>query len=46
MAEVTRLISASKTDIAQMSGQDLKRSIFKSEGRVVMAQHLLLRVKD
>lgn len=41
MAEVTRLISASKTDIEQMSGRDLKRSIFKSEGRVVMAQHLL-----
>lgn len=39
--EVTRLISASKTDFEKMSGRNLKRSIFKSEGRVVMAQHLL-----
>lgn len=38
---VTRLISASKTEFQKMSGRDLKRSIFKSEGRVVMAQHLL-----
>ena len=41
MAEVTRLISASKTEIQKMTGRELKRSIFKSEGRVVMAQHLL-----
>ncbi|ECJ9745150.1 hypothetical protein FQR52_01060 [Listeria monocytogenes] len=39
--EVTRLISASKQDFEQMNGRDLKRSIFKSEGRVVMGQHLL-----
>ncbi|MBC2286181.1 hypothetical protein [Listeria farberi] len=39
--EVTRLISASKQDFEQMNGRDLKRSIFKSEGRVVMSQHLL-----
>lgn len=41
MSEVVRLISASKSDFEKMSGRDLKRSIFKSEGRVVMAQHLL-----
>ena len=41
MSEVTRLISATKSDFEKMNGRDLKRSIFKSEGRVVMAQHLL-----
>lgn len=41
MSEVARLISASKSDFEKMSGRDMKRSIFKSEGRVVMAQHLL-----
>lgn len=41
MSEVIRLISAAKSDFEKMSGRDLKRSIFKSEGRVVMAQHLL-----
>lgn len=41
MSEVVRLISASKSDFEKMSGRELKRSIFKSEGRVVMAQHLL-----
>ncbi|EAA0025124.1 hypothetical protein AAU18_12775 [Listeria monocytogenes] len=39
--EVTRLISASKQDFEKMNGRDLKRSIFQSEGRVIMAQHLL-----
>lgn len=39
--DVTRLISASKTEFEKMTGRDLKQSIFKSEGRVVMAQHLL-----
>ena len=38
---VTRLISASKSDIEKMSHMDLKESILKSEGRVVMGQHLL-----
>lgn len=33
--EVTRLISASKQDFEQMNGRDLKRSIFKSEGKLV-----------
>ena len=37
----TRLISASKTEIEKMSPMDLKESIFKSEGRVIMGQHLL-----
>ncbi|EJM2939176.1 DUF7916 family protein [Listeria monocytogenes] len=39
--EVTRLISASKQDFEKMNGRELKRSIFQSEGRVIMAQHLL-----
>lgn len=38
---VTRLISASGVEILKMSSMDLKESIFKSEGRVVMGQHLL-----
>lgn len=38
---VVRLISASKSDFETMSAMDLKRSIEKSEGRVVMGQHLL-----
>jgi len=38
---VTRLISASGDEILKMSSMDLKESIFKSEGRVVMGQHLL-----
>ncbi len=41
MRDTTRLISASKTEINKMSPMDLKDSIFKSEGRVVMGQHLL-----
>lgn len=39
--EVVRLISASKTDFEKMNGRDLKKSIFMSEGRVVMGQHLI-----
>ena len=38
---VTRLISASGDEIKKMSPMELKESIFKSEGRVVMGQHLL-----
>ncbi len=38
---VTRFISASGDEILKMSSMDLKESIFKSEGRVVMGQHLL-----
>ena len=38
---VTRLISATGDEIKEMSPMDLKESIFKSEGRVVMGQHLL-----
>lgn len=38
---VPRLISAAGDEIAKMSPMDLKESIFKSEGRVVMGQHLL-----
>ena len=41
MSNVVRLISASKSEFEQMSPMDLKESIFKSEGRVVMGQHLL-----
>lgn len=41
MSDVTRLISASKTEIEAMSAMDLKEAVFKSEGRVVMGQHLI-----
>ena len=41
MSNVIRLISASKSDIEKMSAGELKESIFKSEGRVIMGQHLL-----
>ncbi|GEN49229.1 DUF7916 family protein [Ligilactobacillus pobuzihii] len=41
MKNVKRLINATYNDIAQMNGRNLKTSILKSEGRVIMAQHLL-----
>ena len=41
MVNITRLISASKSDFETMGPMDLKESIRKSEGRVVMGQHLL-----
>ena len=41
MNNVIRLISASKSDFEKMSPMDLKESILKSEGRVIMGQHLL-----
>lgn len=41
MSEVTRLINAQSSQIKNMSGRELKTSIMKSEGRVIMAQHLL-----
>lgn len=41
MSNVTRLISATGEEMMKMSPMDLKESIFKSEGRVVMGQHLL-----
>lgn len=41
MSNVVRLISASKSDIRKMSAMELKESIFKSESRVIMGQHLL-----
>lgn len=41
MSDVVRLISASKSEIEKMTPMDLKESIYKSEGRVVMGQHLL-----
>lgn len=43
--DVTRLISAAGTEIMAMKPMDLKRSILKSEGRVVMGQHLLFAGK-
>ncbi|MEC0184689.1 hypothetical protein P4H61_24755 [Paenibacillus peoriae] len=39
--QVIRLINASKKDFKQMNARDLKDSILRSEGRVVMGQHLL-----
>jgi len=38
---IVRLINASKKDLKGMTGRDLKKSILKSEGRVVMGQHLI-----
>ncbi len=38
---ITRLISATGEDIEKMSPMELKKSILKSERRVVMGQHLL-----
>ena len=40
MSNVVRLISASKSDFETMTPMALKESISKSEGRVVMGQHL------
>ena len=41
MENVKRLITASKSDFKKMTKDDLKRSIYKSEGRVIMGQHLV-----
>lgn len=41
MSDVVRLISASKSDFETMTPMEMKESIFKSEGRVIMGQHLL-----
>lgn len=41
MSSVVRLISATKSDFEKMSPMELKESIYKSEGRVIMGQHLL-----
>lgn len=41
MSDVVRLINASKTEIEKMTPMELKESILKSEGRVIMGQHLL-----
>lgn len=41
MSRPTRLINASKSDFEKMSPMDLKESIYDSEGRVIMGQHLL-----
>lgn len=45
MKDIVRLISASKSDFETMSPMDLKESILKSEGRVIMGQHLLFASK-
>ncbi|MBR2533944.1 MAG: hypothetical protein IKE50_04110 [Erysipelotrichaceae bacterium] len=41
MSNVIRLISATKSDFEKMSPMELKESIFKSESRTIMGQHLL-----
>lgn len=41
MKKNVRLINASRKDFNKMSIKDLKESIYKSEGRVIMGQHLL-----
>ncbi|MEX2805475.1 hypothetical protein AB3329_10315 [Streptococcus sp. H31] len=45
MNSVTRLISATGSDFKKFSPMDLKESIRKSEGRVIMGQHLLFDSK-
>lgn len=40
--DIARLISASKTQFEKMSPSDIKRSIEKSEGRVLMGRHCLI----
>lgn len=39
--EITRLITAEPSRAAKYTAQQLKESIYKSEGRVIMGQHLL-----
>lgn len=41
MKDVIRMISATKSDFEKMTPMELKESIYKSEGRVIMGQHLL-----
>lgn len=41
MSEVKRLISATGSDFEKMNAMELKESVLKSEGRVIMGQHLL-----
>ena len=41
MSNVVRLISATGSDFVKMAPMELKESIFKSEGRTIMGQHLL-----
>ena len=41
MNKFVRLINASRKDFAAMNSSDLKESIYQSEGRVIMDQHLL-----
>lgn len=40
MSKVVRMISASKSDFEKMTPMELKKSIYASEGRVVMSQHM------
>lgn len=41
MSDVVRMISATKTDFEKMTPMEMKESILKSEGRIIMGQHLL-----
>lgn len=41
MSDVVRFLNASKSEIKQMTPMQLKESIYKAEGRVIMGQHLL-----
>ncbi len=41
MREVKRFISATGSDFEKMNAMELKESVYKSEGRVIMGQHLL-----
>ncbi len=46
MSNVVRMISASKSDFEKMSPMDLKASIYASEGRVIMSQHMAFMPGD
>lgn len=41
MGKVKRILDCSKSDFEKMTAMELKESIFASEGRTIMAQHLV-----
>lgn len=42
MKDIKRLIDCTKSDFLSMNAKELKESIVQSEGRVIMAQHLIM----
>ncbi|WP_026883617.1 hypothetical protein [Clostridium akagii] len=45
MSKVKRLIDCTKSDFEKMTATELKESIYESEGRVIMSQHLIMAGK-